>query len=161
MTRNPTDNDITQRAHAEALNWPEPANEFFRLYAQAESTLKQAGHLSQRTKLAHADWESFARALGQEFFESIRDSGNATTLILEPPRRRMKDGLTFQPDRPPAIETTEQLFKRGVCQVRHNLAHGEKFDVSGVGWDRDLALVSESLRVLQLALQRNRNIRQF
>ena len=149
---------MQKRQHAKAFDWPEPANEFLRLYARTEGALKQGGHLKQR-KLAYADWDSLARSLGQKFFESVRDSGNANTLILEPPRRRMKDGLRFQPDKPPAIGTTEQLFQRGVCQVRHNLSHGDKFDVSGAGWDRDVALVTESLWVLKSALEWNKAVR--
>jgi hypothetical protein len=64
-------------------------------------------------------------------------------------------GLEWFPDEPQAILTVEELFVRGVCQVPHNLAHGEKFDITGKGFDRDLALVTQSLWVLKQALERN------
>jgi hypothetical protein len=134
-----------------ALGWPTVAIEFLQLYARKESELKRAGMIKVGRRLAEADWSRFAISLGAGFFQSVRDSKRAETLILEPPRRLNAD-LQWDPVHPRPLENVEDLFARGVCRVRHNLAHGEKFNVTGQGWDRDLALVTESKWVLQRLL---------
>jgi len=116
-----------------------------------EGALTKAGHRKVDQRLAKADWDAFAKTLGPEFFVQIRDSHRADTLLSEPPRRRMNEGFNWHPEHPQPIKDTQDLFRRGVCQVRHNLAHGEKFSVTGESWDRDVALVEGSLSVLRLA----------
>jgi hypothetical protein len=141
------------------LGWPQSAVNFFQLYARMEGALKQTGHVKQGRKLAQADWASLAKSLGPKFFHYVRDAQMAETLIAEPPRKRMSAGSKWLPDQPPPIQTTEELFRRGVCQVRHNLAHGEKFNVTGDGWERDLTLVTQSLWVLEQAVERHQGFR--
>ncbi len=62
--------------------------------------------------------------------------------------------LTWKPDVPIPIENVVELFQRGVCQVRNNLFHGEKYIGSREAQSRDEALVSESLWVLRLASEK-------
>jgi len=93
--------------------------------------------------------------------EHTRVTQRAETLIAEPPRRRMTLGLKWSPDQPPPIKTTEELFQRGICQVRHNLAHGEKFNLTGEGWDRDVALVTQSLWVLERAIENDQRFKEL
>jgi hypothetical protein len=76
-------------------------------------------------------------------------------LIGEPPRILMTDGLEFQPARPEPLEGVVDLFVRGVCQVRHNYFHGEKFVGRGESAARDHALVRQALWVLNLAAARH------
>ena len=45
-------------------------------------------------------------------------------------------------------------FRNGVCQVRNNLFHGEKFRGSEQSSERDAALVAESEWVLRLVLEK-------
>lgn len=137
------------------LGWPPEAIEFMQLYARIEGELKRVGNTKRGRKLAEADWGPLAESLGEEFFHFVRDSKLADTLVGEPPRRLMNQGLEWQPAFSPPIENVLDLFTRGICQVRHNLAHGEKFDVTGSGWDRDIALVTQALWTLERALERS------
>ena len=90
----------------------------------------------------------------EAFFHLVRDSKLADILIGEPPRRLMNQGLEWQPSLSPPIENVLDQFNRGICRVRHNLAHGEKFSVTGSGWNRDIALVTQALWVLERALEK-------
>jgi hypothetical protein len=89
--------------------------------------------------------------LGEEFFE-VRDSGNAVTLINDPPRILMTHDLEWQPA-PPLADVVD-LFVRGVCQVRNNYFYGEKFVGGGDSIARDHELVRQALWVLDLAADR-------
>ena len=100
---------------------------------------------------AQADWDSFAQKLGQEFFEEVVLSGIADTLINDPPRKLMSEGLTWKPDEPPRLENVAGLFVQGVCRVRNSFVHGEKFRSQGKQRERDATLVHEALAVLRLA----------
>lgn len=72
-------------SHAVALGWPKSAIEFFQLYARVEGALKQNDHVKKGRKLAEADWTSFAKSLGPNFFLRVQDTQRAETLIAEPP----------------------------------------------------------------------------
>lgn len=130
---------------------------FTALFRRFEHALKRGGFLKQQ-KRAEANWRAFAESLGTEFFEEVRQSGQASTLIQEPPRRLMAD-LTWKPDVRDPIANVADLFQRGVCQVRNNLFHGEKYIGSPDALGRDEALVSESLWILRLASRRASNLK--
>lgn len=136
-----------------AMGWPTSAVEFLELHARIEGALKQSGMVQEKKKRAEADWKALAESLGASFFRRIFESGKADTLIGEPPRRRMRVGMRWHPEQPAAIQDVGTLFLDGVCQVRNNLAHGEKFSVTGQGWDRDEELVTQAIWVLEQALQ--------
>lgn len=137
------------------LDWPPEAIEFIQLYARVEGELKRAGNTKRGRKLAEADWVPLAGSLGEEVFHFVRDSHMADTLVGEPPRRLMNQGLEWHPTFSPPIESVLDLFVRGICQVRHNLAHGEKFNVTGSGWDRDIALVTQALWTLERVIEKS------
>lgn len=126
-------------------------------YRRFEHALKRAGFLDENRKRASANWVEFANALGEDFFTEVRDSGAAATLIAEPPRVLMRDSMRFEPDAPAPITDVVELFTRGVCQVRHNYIHGEKF-VDEARAERDAALVREALAVLECAAARHSGV---
>jgi hypothetical protein len=136
----------------EAVPWPEVAHAFISLFAQLEKSLKDSGQIKRGRKVAEADWSAFADSLGSAFFDRVQQSGKAENLIKEPPRRRMADGLVFSPETPLPLGNIQDLIVLGVCRVRNNLVHGEKFGVSGVGWERDEILTREARWVLQKAV---------
>ncbi|WP_296597993.1 hypothetical protein [Phenylobacterium sp.] len=123
------------------------------LYRRLEYALKRSGFLNSKWKRASADWAAFAQELGDEFFAEMRDSGEAATLIAEPPRVRMRESMEFEPAVQRPVEDVVELFTRGVCQVRHNYEHGEKRFTSE-SFDRDAALVRDALRVMERAAGR-------
>ncbi len=71
--------------HQINMGWPLEAIEFFQLYARMEGELKQAGYTKKGRKLAEADWNPFAASLGMDFFQFVRDSKMANTLIRSGP----------------------------------------------------------------------------
>lgn len=134
--------------------WPDIAFRFIGRFAQIEKRLKDAGQIQRGRKAAQADWPTLADSLGQHFFDEVRQSGQADALINEPPRTRMADGLVFSPEMPLPLRNVRELFALGVCRVRNNLVHGEKFVVSEGGWERDEALVRAAQWILELAAER-------
>ena len=133
-------------------SFPQLAREFADLYARFEYGLKRSGHLARGREHAEADWRSYAKELGPEFFERVVSSGIADTLINNPPRKLMREGLQWSRGRHGPLQNAEELFIEGVCRVRNSLFHGEKFVGGGGQWDRDSQLVREVLEVLKLAL---------
>jgi len=76
----------------------------------------------------------------------------AETLLAEPPRiYYTRQG--FGPEIQKPITDVVQLFTRGVCQVRNNIVHGEKY--VDLATPRDDALVIGANRVLELAIARH------
>jgi len=63
----------------------------------------------------------------------------------------MANSLLYEPEVSEPIGGIDAIFTRGICKVRHNLVHGEKFIVSGAGWDRDVKLVTQALLILEKA----------
>jgi hypothetical protein len=123
---------------------------FFRLFSRFEHGLKRSNFLREGRKDAQADWNAFAKALGNEFFDHVVESKIASTLILDPPARLLRDRLEWERPQRPLQDVTE-LFTRGVCRVRNSYFHGEKF-VGGEDQDaRDRQLVDEALNVLEAA----------
>ena len=123
-------------------------NDRFRdLFADFEYRLKRRGFLKRRPD-AQANWEMFARAIGQAFFEEVRMEGIANTLIGAPPGKLLAEHMDWtRPDAP--LATTEALFVQGVCRVRNSLNHGEKFRGDYLQQARDTTLVAEALAVLE------------
>lgn len=131
------------------------AAEFARLFGQYEHSLKRNGFQKKKSKVAEADWEAYAAALSEDFFEHVNKSDIARTLIDHPPRKLMAD-LTWLPEKPFALTSVDDLFVRGVCRVRNSYIHGEKFvgGPDGENWERDGTLVFEALAVLKEAAGR-------
>jgi hypothetical protein len=136
-----------------AKNWPAYAQDFVALFARIERRLKDAGKIKRGKKIAEADWTTLSDVLGPNFFDEIRRSGQASNLIAEPPRTKMAAGLVFSPENPCPLENVRDLLIRGVCRVRNNIVHGEKFDISGAGWERDEALTRQAHWVLLRAME--------
>ena len=138
--------------------WPEEARQFLELFGRTEHALKQLGFLKKK-KRAEADWVRFADELGAAFYDRIVASGAAKVILNEPPRARMAASFAFEPALQTPIVDGRELFLRGVCQVRNNFAHGEKFVVSGLGWDRDLQLIRDAHWILKEAISAHPGLR--
>src|SRR5689334_5849797 len=104
---------------------PPHALAFRDLFARVEHTLRREGYVQAGRAKSMVDWQQFAADLGEQFFINVRDSGSALTLVQEPPRALHNDG-TWQPQNPTPITTVRELML-GVCQIRHNIEHGEKY----------------------------------
>lgn len=130
----------------------EIARAFAQDFARAEYALKRSKYLRKGKDVAEADWDSFARDLGADFFSHIMDRGLAKTLIGDPPRRLMADML-WSPETTSPLTNVHQLMIEGVCRVRNSLLHGEKFTGGPEGqWARDKTLITEAHFVLNEAI---------
>ncbi|WP_234180395.1 hypothetical protein [Sphingopyxis sp. NFH-91] len=128
------------------------AASFARSFGETEYALKRSSHLRENKDVAEADWDSFARDLGPDFFATVVDRGIAKTLISEPPRRLMKN-LQWAPEVPIPLANVQELIVQGVCRVRNSYLHGEKFTGGPDGqWTRDLTLIKEAHAVLDAAI---------
>jgi hypothetical protein len=127
--------------------------QFTALFGRFEYALKRMG-LLRKNQDAQADWSKFAEQLGPTFFEEVVRLAIADTLIKEPPRKLMRDGLKWLPENPNPLKNVIELFEQGVCRVRNNLFHGEKFIAQSGDWERDARLVGEALAVLRAAQDR-------
>ncbi len=128
---------------------PEHAAEFMELFARLEHALRRNGYVRKDRERAEVSWRAFATDLGERFFLQVLESREARTLIGEPPRVYVR-GRGMQPEVQEPITDVVQLFSRGVCQVRNNIVHGEKY--VDLATSRDNALVREAHWVLQQAV---------
>jgi hypothetical protein len=131
---------------------PEHAASFMGLFARLEYALRRNGYEKKNRRRAEIDWVNFANEFGSEFFDNVSRSLHARTLIGEPPRIHYR-GLGLQPEVQEPIKDVVELFVRGVCQVRNNIVHGEKY--VELATQRDDALVREAHWVLEQAIARH------
>ena len=138
-----------------SIQMPEHVIRFRERFAHVENLLRRAGYVQQRQRSrAFVDWVKFANELGADFFLYVRASQQATTLLNEPPRV-LDAQLIWQPPNQTPIADVAGLFQKGVCQVRNNIVHGEKFVDSHDR--RDDELVSQAAWVLERAIVRHPN----
>lgn len=127
---------------------PQRALAFRDLFARVEHVLRRNGYTRADRPKAEIDWRRFAEHLGDAFFAYVVEASAADTLIGEPPRAFHREG-GWQPENPAPIKNVVELFLRGVCQVRNNIEHGEKFVIEE--GSRSEALVDEAHWVLEQA----------
>ena len=128
------------------------ATKFAADFGAMEYALKRAPKYRRKNRaVAEADWDAFARDLGQKFFDHVVKSGVAKTLIGEPPRRLLAN-MQWDPPSPAPLSNVAQLIVNGVCRVRNSYFHGEKFTGGPAGqWERDAKLIEEAHAVLKEA----------
>ena len=88
----------------------------------------------------------------QLFFDEVKAAGIAPTLLAGRPRKQRAQDLQWKPDLALPISNVTELFVNGVCQVRNHVVHRQKFRGAEADNARDLAVVEESIRILQLVL---------
>jgi hypothetical protein len=131
---------------------PEHAAEFMELFARLEHALRRNGYARTDQERAVVNWRRFALDLGEKFFLEVCRAQKAQTLIGEPPRVYIR-GRGMQPEVQRPITDVVELFSRGVCQVRNNIVHGEKY--VDLATPRDDALVREAHWLLLQAIARH------
>ena len=125
--------------------------QFFVTFARFEYALMYAGYVADRRRRAEPDWSQLAEVLGEGFFSAVAGSGNAGTLINDPPKRLVLDeGNVKFGRRPPPVRSTSGLLA-SARQVRNNLFHGNK--MFAFDRQRDQLLMSEALWVLDRVME--------
>ena len=91
--------------------------EFQEMFGAYEHALKRCNFLKANLSDAQADWNAFARALGEPFFKEVLDSGMARTLIYSPPGKLLLANFEWtRPNRP--LKNVIELFEQGNCLLR-------------------------------------------
>ncbi|MGF6575179.1 hypothetical protein ABH945_007308 [Paraburkholderia sp. GAS333] len=147
---------------------PPLAIKFFQVFSRFECALKRSGRYAKGDgQWVTPRWGLFANDLGADFFSEVEKSGMAKTLIERPPATQaiLESGELGWKSNPP-VETTNDLID-AVRKVRDNLLHGGKYRDNGYGRpamvegsERDEVLLTESLNVLAIALEKNPQIRE-
>lgn len=149
---------------------PKLAIDFFIVFSRFECALKRSGTyaFSDRGR-ASADWDRFARNLGDDFLRRVAAQGVAHELINRPPKRQVLlpngRGLSWQEVTP--VTNVTELFL-AIRRVRNNLVHGAKYRDGATGHieevegaERDDVLLDQSLTVLGLALEASANVQRY
>lgn len=119
------------------------------LMERVDNALQNCGMILPGNGAAMADWKQFAASLGEDFYASMKAVPITETLITQPPGKRLNvNGSAQWGDPVEPISSVEHLFTRGICQVRHNIVHGNKQEIG----ERDLKLVNGAHYVLQAAI---------
>lgn len=142
-----------------AKDLPEAAHKFVDRFGSVEHALRKTGIVKKQGR-AEADWAQLASNLGDEFFEEVRGSGRAATLIAGRPRKQMTEGLKWIPEKPVPITCVQELIVNGVCQVRNHIIHRQKFHGSEEDIKRDMALIADAQWILELILAKNPKLRE-
>jgi hypothetical protein len=147
---------------------PALAVEFFVKFSRFECAMKRTGIYAVGDEQdVQPDWDKLAADLGRVFFARVVESGIAVTLIKEPPKKQIKqnDGSLGWRDMGAVVNTFDLLL--AIRRARNNLVHGGKYrdtrtgsydDITGT--ERSNTLLSESLAVLELALDHNAKLMQ-
>ena len=138
---------------------PDGADCLFRVMMRLEFALKKRKFLRRNRRYADVDWKKFAKHLGEQFFEDVKESGIAPDLIHSPPNRQIVND-TRDLDWEPATEVSNikgLIF--ALKGVRNNLFHGAKSDDSD--GERNVALIRNALCVIDSILQHDHELRGF
>jgi hypothetical protein len=125
-----------------------------------EHAMKRCDFCADHKDIAEADRDKLSKALGEKFFEEGAGSGEAPTLLARRPRKLKRQPSAWQPAEALPVTNAKELFVKGICQVRNNLFHGEKFRGSPESRERDAALVAESEWVLKLVREKLPQLRE-
>lgn len=137
---------------------------FFCIFSRFDYALKRSGFMiHNRDRRADISWPSadyngFSIALGEDFFENIKNSHDASILFNAPPLRQIicNDQPTWPPrENAASPDNCKKLFE-SIKHIRNNLFHGEKcFNYrSDEAQGRDLKLIKAAIFVLLSALDK-------
>lgn len=125
------------------------AFQFFKLFAQYESTMKERGIFRRgRRGEVRVDWDRFANeVIGPNF---RNDLGDAADYILQhPPMRQSvnEDGQIIWVEVPNNDQSSQALIAH-IRRIRNNLYHGAKFNGTWFDPDRSNKLLRDGLKIL-------------
>lgn len=150
---------------------PKLAMDFFIVFSRFECALKRSiayAAIDNQGKVS-ADWDGFARDLGNDFLEEVIARDVAPELINRPPKQQIMlpngGGLGWR--EAPVVRSSGELFV-AIRRARNNLMHGAKYRDQATGYmglvegsERDDVLLDQSLTVLGLALGRSPDVHRF
>ena len=128
------------------------AFDFFKLFAQYESYLKEHGYFQvTRNSKINVDWDRFVNEnIGSDFLGLLGEKcGSAVYILEDPPKKQVVNGSNqiVWGDVPNREQSVQVLFGH-ICRVRNNLYHGAKFNGSWFDPHRSEQLLKHSLVIL-------------
>ena len=129
------------------------AFEFFKIFAQYESSLKENDFFTvEQSGSIKVDWNRFAREIiGPSFMEQGIEIQEQLIYVLDQPP--MKQGVNEQNkivwvEVPNADKSVQALFGH-ICRMRNNLFHGAKFNGTWFDPERSRKLLQSGLAILK------------
>ncbi len=135
---------------------PKNAIKLFKVMMRIEFAMKENGHAQAIGNRIEITWDRYANEeLGNEFFEAIRESGQAATLINAPPKRQTYIDGYLDWEEVGNVQSVQNLIG-AVRRVRNNLFHGGKG--GDPDHERNEDLVEQSLYVIDQLLRKDFDI---
>lgn len=137
---------------------PARGEELMRIVTRSEYALKEIeyGKVGKSGEV-EVDWDAFAnKGLKAKFLNRIREHHIAPTLLAKPPSKQILLGKTLKWEDGTPPSSVQELLG-AIRRVRNNLVHGGKSGDKDS--DRNDELVSESIEVLNEALQTHADLR--
>lgn len=129
------------------------AFDFFKLFAQYESTLKERGHFQvENSGAIKVKWDRFANeVVGSSFLEQDAEIQEHLNYILNEPPKKQGVNETNQIiwiEVSNTDKSVQALFGH-ICRMRNNLFHGAKFNGTWFDPERSEKLLKSGLIVLK------------
>lgn len=150
-------------------NLPPGTEAFFKVFSRFEFALKESGHVRAvgDGNDAQASWDDFAAKLDDTlgkgvFFDYVRTSGQAPTLLERPPKKQVCHGQSLSFVAPKKHATNSIELFNFVKRVRNNLFHGGKSGDPDADTDdpkRNEKLIAEARWVLEEAIRHHEFVR--
>ena len=125
------------------------AFQFFKLFAQYESTMKERGLFQKDGRgRVRADWERFAKeVVGPNYRDELGDI--ADYILQNPPMKQAvnEDDKVIWESVPSDDQSVQALFGH-IHRMRNNLFHGAKFNGTWFDPDRSKLLLENGLAIL-------------
>jgi hypothetical protein len=136
---------------------PDPAVQFWLVFARFEYALKGEHYASGTEKSVTANWDKFAADFSQAWKSDLTDQlkDAADYVLAHPPREQVLQGgtLAWADDVRPAAEPELKRLLLYVRRIRNNLFHGGKFAAGPMnGPERDTKLINSGLVILDACL---------
>lgn len=128
------------------------AFEFFKLFAQYESTLKERHFFQANGGRIQVDWDRFANEVaGRDFRKKLLDAKIDVEYILDRPPMKQgvnEAGKIIWVEVSNKDKSVQALFGH-ICRIRNNLFHGAKFNGTWFDPERSEELLVRALQVLE------------
>lgn len=140
----------------------EPDRRLIATFMRFEFALKEAGFCPQDGN-ALVEWGRVTKELGSTFYENVKQSGRAETLMSNPPKKQVSRERRLGWEDQDAPANVHELFE-AVRRVRNNLLHGGKSGDTESGLSpasRKKALVSEAQWAVEQALHQMGKVKNY
>lgn len=130
---------------------------FFKLFAQYESSLKENGYFTFNNGRIIVNWDKFAnQVIGSNFLSELGGARDSAEYILNnPPKKQsVNDENKIVWIDVPNTERSVQILFSHISRIRNNLYHGAKFNGTWFDPERSELLLTHALQILDFYKQK-------